>query len=280
MLCSICSCILVVILCLKWLLGKEQFQKDMSNAVLASVFGTYSMALMVLSGFIASYSYEAGYLLWLAGVGIHVMLIVYFTGRFLLNPQKYGMHASWFIVYVGLAAACINASLFKQQQAGVGILIFSAVSFVLLLGYIVYFRLKNPKAGPKELAPLECIFAAPASLCLVAYYSISSDKNLWIITLGYAAACLFYIYAIVRFIQNFQKPFHPSISAFTFPFVISAIASKQTMANLEMLNIDAGWLFPVVLVQMVLAVALTLIAWYRYGHFVFTSETKKAASAA
>lgn len=66
--------------------------------------------------------------------------------------------------------------------------------------------------------------------------------------------------------------FFPSWASLTFPFVISAIASKQTMVCLANLGSPQAWLLPVVLVETVIAVVLVLYVFVRYVMFVCVSE--------
>ena len=47
-----------------------------------------------------------------------------------------------------------------------------------------------------------------------------------------AVATVIYVIALVKAIGYLKLKFYPSYAAFTFPFVITAIATKQTMACL------------------------------------------------
>ena len=81
--------------------------------------------------------------------------------------------------------------------------------------------------------PLICIFTALMSILIVGYTnSAPSISNEFIICL-YAIAFIFYIFSVYKLITYRNLDFYPSFSAFTFPFVISANATKNMAANLN-----------------------------------------------
>ena len=70
--------------------------------------------------------------------------------------------------------------------------------------------------------------------------------------------------------HSFLKlPFYPSMAAFTFPFVISAIASKQTMACLANMGSPVLALQTVVLIETVIAVVLVVYTYARFMMVIF-----------
>ena len=66
----------------------------------------------------------------------------------------------------------------------------------------------------------------------------------------------------------------PSYAAFTFPFVISAIASKQTMACAANMGHPMPFLQYVVLVETIIAVALVVYTYVRFMG-LFSEERNK-----
>lgn len=66
-----------------------------------------------------------------------------------------------------------------------------------------------------------------------------------------------------------KLPFYPSYCAVTFPMVITAIATKQAMACLTKLDMNAAWLSPVVLAETVIAAILVLYVLIRYLMDIF-----------
>ena len=56
----------------------------LDNPVAASVFPTFTMATMLLAGYVKPYSSECANIIWFAGLIFHVLLIVWFTLKFVI----------------------------------------------------------------------------------------------------------------------------------------------------------------------------------------------------
>jgi exfoliative toxin A/B len=102
-----------------------------------------------------------------------------------------------------------------------------------LLGYagvlpVIVYRLVKGPALPDPALPTLAIFAAPPSLCLVGYLAVTEAKQLPVVyaLLAVAAASLLFVLASLPRILRVR--FAPTYAALTFPFVISAIALKQS----------------------------------------------------
>ena len=87
-----------------------------------------------------------------------------------------------------------------------------------------------------------------------------------------AVATVIYVIALVKAIGYLKLKFYPSYAAFTFPFVISAIASKQTMACAANMGKPLPFLKYVVLVETIIAAALMIYTFIRFMGFVFSSK--------
>ena len=85
----------------------------------------------------------------------------------------------------------------------------------------------------------------------------------------FVVACVLYVFALVKAIGFLKMPFFPSYASFTFPFVISAIASKQTMACLANLGQPMPALQYVVLVETIIAVVFVAYVLVRFLKFIF-----------
>ena len=89
----------------------------------------------------------------------------------------------------------------------------------------------------------------------------------------FVVASVCYIFALVKAVGYLKLPFYASYASFTFPFVISAIASKQT----KMCLINMGYSMPilqyVVSIETVIAIVFVIYTWIRFMGFLFTEET-------
>ena len=102
-LCGFIGLILILTLVLKIIKYPNLIKKDFQNPTLSAVFGTFPMALMVLSTY-----FPEGFYLWTVGAIIHVALIIYYSIKFLAKCELKALHASAFIVYIGIGIATIT----------------------------------------------------------------------------------------------------------------------------------------------------------------------------
>ena len=273
------SLLLFILLVLKAAMYPTVVHEDLKNPIMMSVSATFPMGAMLLSVYIKPIWSTMAVFIWFLAVALHLLLILTFTYRFMRKVNIENVYASYFIVYVGIAAAGITAPAYHMNLIGTIAFWFGFISFIALLGLIGYRHIKYPEI-PEPAQALFCIFTAPGSLCLAAYLQSVEEKNL-VMVIGLAFLS-FVIYAIVlvKLIPLLQLPFYPSYSAFTFPFVISAIASKQTAGYLIKNGIEAAFLQPVILIQTIIAVLLVCYTLLRYCMFLLQIKVSSAKAQA
>ena len=105
LLCGAVAAVLLLLFLISVIVDFKKFLGEMKNPIMASVFCTFPMALMMLATYIKPYIGPPAKALWFVGIGLHVVLIVYFTLKFVLGFSLEKVFASWFIVYVGIAMA-------------------------------------------------------------------------------------------------------------------------------------------------------------------------------
>lgn len=266
--CGILAAFLLILVLLKIVMFPGMVKEDMGNPIMASVAATFSMSLMILSTYMKPLIGNGAFVVWIAGIALHVMLIAYFTVKFLLNVQMPKVFASYFIVYAGIAAASITAPVYGQQGIGSVAFWFGFVTFPLLLVLVTYRYLKFPDI-PDPAKPLICIYPASISLCTAGYVQSVTPKSFGMLAGMFAVASVLYVFALFKAAGYLKLPFFPSYAAFTFPFVISAIAAKQTIACAANLGHPLPFLQYVVLVETVIAVAMVTYIYIRFMGFLF-----------
>ena len=266
--CGIFAAFLLVLVLLKLIMFPQMIKEDMKNPIMASVAGTFPMALMLLSTYVKPFIGKGAYYIWLFAIALHVVLIVYFTVKFIAKLQMPKVFASYFIVYVGIVVASVTAPAYEKISIGTVAFWFGFVTLVLLLILVTYRYVKFKKV-PDPAKPLICIYAAPTSLCIAGYIQSVTPKSYGFILAMLAVATVIYIFALVKAVGYLKMPFYPSYAAFTFPFVISAIASKQTMACAANMGKPLPFLKYVVLIETVIAVILVVYTFVRYMGFLF-----------
>lgn len=266
--CGIVAGLLLVLVLLKLILFPKAVKEDLGNPIMASVAATFPMALMLLSVYGKPFIGQAAFAIWLLAILLHVVLIVYFTVKFIVKLQLPKVFASYYIVYVGIAVASITAPAYEQQAIGTAAFWFGLVCLIALLVLVTVRYVKCPNV-PDPAKPLICIYAAPMSLCVAGYVQSVTPKSASFLLGMFAVACVLYIFGLVKAVQCLKLPFFPSYAAFTFPFVISAIAAKQTMACLTKLERPMPVLNVIVLIETVIAVILVVYVLVRFLQFIF-----------
>lgn len=269
--CGIVAGFLLALAVLKLVMFSGAVKEDMKNPIMASVAGTFSMALMLLSTYVKPFIGEAAYYIWLFAIALHIMLIVYFTIQFIVKLQMPKVFASYYIVYVGIAVASITAPAYEKLGIGTAAFWFGFVCLIGLL-ILVTVRYVKYKEIPDPAKPLICIYAAPTSLCIAGYVQSVTPKSYGFLMGMFVLASVLYVFALAKAIGYLKLPFFPSYASFTFPFVISAIASKQTMACLMNMGRPMPVLKYVVLIETIIAVVLVVYTLIRFLQFIFVSK--------
>lgn len=269
--CGIVAGLLLVLVLLKLFLFPGAIKEDMKNPIMASVSGTFSMALMLLSVYVKPFIGLAAYYIWLFAIALHVVLIIYFTVQFIVKLQMPKVFASYYIVYVGIAVAAITAPAYEKPGIGSASFWFGFVCLIALL-ILVTIRYVKYKEVPDPAKPLICIYAAPTSLCIAGYVQSVMPKSYGMLMGMFVVASILYVFALVKAVEYLKLPFFPSYASFTFPFVISAIASKQTMVCSANMGHPMPALQYVVLIETIIAAVLVVYTLVRFLQFIFVKK--------
>ena len=172
--------------------------------------------------------------------------------------------ATWWIVYIGITMAAITAPAFDLTQYG---FIFFGIGFILMIPtlILVSYRYLMFTAIEDKNKPFICIYTALLSILIVGYVNALTINGNFL-SIIYILACIFYIFAIyhaIRLLILEKLQFLPSFSAFTFPFVISAIATGEVykFSGISALN----YLF---YIQAIIALILVIYVSYKYLRFL------------
>lgn len=272
--CGVIAALMLILLVLKMIFYPQMIKEELKNPIMASVAGTFSMALMILSTYVKPWIGKAALYIWIFAIVLHIVLIVYFTVNFILHIQMPKVFASYYIVYVGIVTAAITAPAFKKQEIGAGAFWFGFVALIILLVVVTYRYLRHSEV-PEPAKPLICIYAAPFSLCIAGYVQSVTPKSYGLLMGMLIVASVIYIFALVKALGYMRIPFYPSYASFTFPFVISAIASKQAMACFANMGKPMPALRIIVLAETVIATVFVIYTIIRFAMFLFAGEKKQ-----
>ena len=263
LICGIIGILLILLLVLKLVFYPEEIKKDLSNPVILSNSGTFSMALMILSTYLNQFNGTLALSVWILGVALHILLIVCFTYRYIICKFDINVvYPSWWIVFIGITMGAITAHVHGLNEIGFYFFIFGFVAMIVTLPLVVYRYLKYPNKLDQN-KPLICIFTAIFSILIVGYTNSANVISMEFLLGLYLTAFVFFIFALIKVIEYRNLDFYPSYSAFTFPFVITAIASTEVskIINYDSLNI-------LILIQTIIAVILVVYVSYNYLKFL------------
>lgn len=258
------SALIFISLILKVLLFPGSLREGFGSPVVASIFPTFTMGGMLLSTYIHPYFSMAALGLWAMALGLNAVIIVLFTKKYVLNFAIKKVFTSYFVMYVGIVVASVTAPLYGLEALGQAIFWFGLFAYLLWLP-IVCYRVFKVKAIPEAAKPIAIIFAAPASLLLAGYLNSFPEKNMGMVVFLGTLGFLMTLFALSRMPKMLKLPFYPSYSAFTFPFVISAIAFNGMTGYLGSQGIASGILEMIRGFQIAWATAMVFYVLVRFG---------------
>ncbi|MGO5066104.1 TDT family transporter [Clostridium sporogenes] len=273
---GVVSAILLVLMLGKIIKYPKDIAKSLDNPVVASVFPTLSMGIMLLSTYCTPYLSSFAYAMWIIGIVLHIILILWFTKKFVLNFKIKQVFPSWFIVYVGIVVASVTAPVYKMANVGQVAFWFGFVTYLILLPIVIY-RVIKVKEMPEPTLPTIAIFAAPASLLLAGYMKSFETKNMTIVWFLMILSVLMYVSVIIMLFKLLKLKFYPSYSGFTFPLIISGISIKLTNGFLIKSKQAIPWLKYLVKFQEVIAVIITIYVLIRYIQFLLPKENNSVS---
>ena len=266
--CGVISTLLILAYIVKLFVARKDALQELSDPISLSVAATFPMAVMLLSVYVKPLIGVAAQVIWFVAIALHIACIAIFSFCYIEKFNWKNVHASWFIVYVGIVVASVTAPAYALE-ASIGTISFW-FGFICLVVLLIVVSIKYVKHGlvPAPAQPLACIYAAPTSLCVAGYIQSITPKFAPFLLGMLVVASIIYVASLIWCVRCLIKPFFPSHAAFTFPFVISAIACKQTVACLVKFGQPIAWLGGVATVETIIATVLCVVVLVRLLVFV------------
>lgn len=264
---AVLAALMLCALVAKCVLVPGFFRENMENPISASVSGTFPMTVMQLSALVAPFWGPVAFVFWGAAVVAHMALILFFTVRYVFHLKLDEVFASWFIAYVGLAVASVTAPAFGMEAFGAGVFWFAFAALVVLV-CLVTARYVARRQMAEATLPLICIYAAPFNLCVVGCLNSVEPAPLAFVTVLWAIGAVLYVVSAVNCVLCLRRDFYPSYAAFTFPFVISAMASLMLGRTAAAAGAPLAVVELLTPVQVVVAAVLVTFVVVRYVAFV------------
>ncbi|MDF2557142.1 MAG: C4-dicarboxylate transporter/malic acid transport protein [Bacillales bacterium] len=267
--CGSLSVLLLTLFVIRIIKYPIDFKEELLNPVSHSVLPTVSMALMVLSTYIKPFTTPIALAIWLLAIGIHLLIVVSFIIKFIFNFSIRSVFASWFVVGVGIVVVSVTAPVYGMDIVG-KTAFYIGISIYFILVPTILYRIFKIRELPKPSIPLNAIFAAPMSLCIVGYFLSFKDLYFPLIIVMLALSIISYIYAFGLIVFKIRGQFVPSFAAFTFPTVISAVAYNKVNTYFTSLDIHFFSFMP--MVSLIIAILVVSIVLLRFCVYWFSQD--------
>lgn len=268
--CGICAAFLGILLFSKVILHPKMIKNDLNgNSIFASVFATFFMAIMQLCTYTISFAPTISEIVWYGAIIGHFILMTWFTWRYIFNFDLQEVFPTYFIAYVGIVVASVTAPAFNQHHLGEYIFWFGFVSYMILFALVtIRYCSKHKIAEPAK--PLFCIYTAPMSLSLAGYLACVAEKSVFMIIIMQILAQVLFVVVLTQMPKLLRLKFYPSYAAFTFPFVITAIALRQTISYLTQVGMIVPGIFNyLVEIEAMIATVIVVYVFTRYLNFLY-----------
>ena len=262
--------VLLLLLLCKVIFFPQVIKEEFSNPIGAGVTATFPMSLMLFSVYAKPFLSVIAFPLWRVAIFLQVLLFLYYTKRYVLHFEEKNVHTVWFITYVGIVVASLTSPAYQMQPLGQGIFYFGFIALLILL--VVVTKRYATLPVPEPAKPLMMIYAAPMALCTAGYTQAFAEKNQSFLLFLLLGTSVLYLFALLKSISFLKLPFYPSYAAFTFPFVISAIATKQSVMVLGKMGMKLSFMQPVILLETIIAAALTIYACLKFMEHIFLKK--------
>ncbi|GGA79330.1 hypothetical protein GCM10011369_21580 [Neiella marina] len=204
--------------------------------------------------------------LWYGAIVLQFLLLVGFVCHRLRQLEWHHLVPSWFVPPIGIVVAAVTCPTEQQLLLSQHLVTFGLICYGLMLVPMLYRLIFYPRidSGAK---PTIAILAAPASLTLAGYLSVTEQPSVVLVAVLMGVAVLMTSLVYLSLLHLLRQPFSPGYAAFTFPTVISATAMYRCAELFAHHGLKESQLL-LRLADVELAIACLLVSYValRYAH--------------
>ncbi len=215
---------------LKMILFPKTCLNEYDLTIPASLYGAFSMVLMVLGSFFYEIGFPFGKILWFIAVAIHFVHIIVFTvkhafGKVILPKNFLNMMPSWYVTYNGWMVACVTGGKMGAGPILKLITIYGCIIYVVILPFMLWrlFNIEIKNAAYHTMA----VLLAPCSLCVVSLINVNGQNNGIVLKFMYVCVLLSLAFILYKLPDFFSFDFYPGFAGLTFPMAIGVVASQK-----------------------------------------------------
>ena len=186
-----CGTVFIIFYILKFAMFSKTCLKEYEQTIPASLYGAFSMVLMVLGSFYYEIGLPFGKIIWFIGVAIHCVQIIVFTikhafGKVIIPKDFTNMMPSWFVTYNGWMVACVTGGKMNAGPILKFITIYGCIIYVVLLPFMLW-RLTHVEIKNAAYHTM-AVLLAPCSLCVVSLINVNGQNNGIVLTFMYISS--------------------------------------------------------------------------------------------
>ena len=225
-----CGTVFIICYILKIVIYPGTCLKEYDQTIPASLYGAFSMVLMVLGSFYYEIGLGFGRIIWFIAVAIHFIHIILFTlkhtfGNVLSRKNFIPMMPSWFVTYNGWMVACVTGGKMNAAPILKVITIYGCIIYLVLVPFMIW-RLMNVEIKSAAYHTM-AVLLAPCSLCVVSLVNVYGTPNSAILMVMYFCVLASLAFIIIKLPDFFSFQFYPGFAGLTFPMAIGVVASQK-----------------------------------------------------
>lgn len=265
---ALIATVLILAIILKFVMNPTLFREDLAHPVVGSVLPTCAMGIMVIAQSLLAFVPGFAKVLWLLAVIAHLLLFASFTVYRLMDFRLQQMVPSWFVPPVGIIVAALTSAGMGHEKLVFALFVFGLACYFIKLPVMLY-RLIFSETIPDAALPSFAIMAAPASLSLAGYLSITEQPNYLLVAVLLPLAIFMTSLVYVAFVRLLRLPFSPGYSSYTFPMVVGATALLKLADVLELEGHQEVFdvVYPLAGLELLIATVLVVYVSIRYLWF-------------
>jgi len=237
-----CGTLLILAYILKMILYSGTCLKEYAQTIPSSLYGAFSMCLMILGSFYYEMGFGPGKIIWFIGVAVHCVQIIVFTvkhtfGNVLLKKNFIPMMPSWYVTYNGWMVACVTGGAMNAGPVLKVITIYGCIIYVLLLPFMIW-RLLTVEIKAAAYHTM-AVLLAPCSLCVVSLINVYGTPNEMLLGFMYLCVLASLAFILFKLPDFFSYAFYPGFAGLTFPMAIGVVATQKMAGHLTEQGKDA-----------------------------------------
>lgn len=242
----------------------KKIVEEIKHPVLGSFYPTIDMALFLIASTMVDFLPNLAEGIWIFAVIFHFSIfLIFFTIRIKEHRFK-DMIPSWFVVWIGMVVGTVASPGMGHEGVARFLFYFGVFFYIVTWPIMVYRMFWHKDKVEDHKMPTIGIMAAPASLCIAGYLTITNAPNMFL--LGFLAVTSFFNLGLVyTYIIGFiKKGFVPTYAALTFPLAISVVAAMKMSALFSEYSVLSNILRLVAQVEIFIATGVIFYVLYNF----------------